>query len=157
MKLNPNLMLGAGLMLTCGIASAGAENSQLSALIKEKDAALFTAFNECNPEGWRTYLDEDIEFYQDNDDPTFSRAELEPAFLDRCKGDGPANLIREFIPDSHEVHPIQGVGAVQFGAHRFLLRHEDGRLEEVARPRFVHLWRKDGENWQIIRVISYDH
>ena len=132
-------------------------NPSLSALIKEKDTALFNAFNTCDLNTWRQYLASDVEFYQNNDDPTFSRDALEPSFLDRCKGGGQAVLIRELVADSHEVHTIQGVGAVQFGAHRFLLKQDDGSYAEVGTPRFVHLWENTGDSWQIIRVISYSH
>ncbi|MBD3584178.1 nuclear transport factor 2 family protein [Salinimonas sp. HHU 13199] len=128
----------------------------LSDTIKQQDKALFEAFNQCNPEKWRQYLAPNIEFYQDNDAPTYSRDELEPSFLDRCTAGKQASLIRRFIPEAHEVHPIEGVGAVQFGAHRFLIK-EGASFKEVARPRFVHLWEKKDDKWQIIRVISYDH
>ncbi len=132
-------------------------DTTLSDEIRAQDKALFDAFNQCQPDVWRLYLDKDVEFYQDNDDPTYSRAELEPSFLDRCKAGGNANLIREFVPESHEVHPIQGVGAVQFGKHRFSLKTENGEWQVVAEPRFVHLWEQQGTQWRIIRVISYDH
>ncbi len=148
--------LTVGLFISVGSIDVNAA-TKLSSVIRQQDAQLFAAFNHCEPEKWRQYLDKDIEFYQDNDDPTFSRTELEKAFLDRCKDGRGANLIREFVPQGHEVHPIQGVGAVQFGTHRFLLKQEDGSFTEVARPRFVHLWKKENEQWRVIRVISYDH
>ncbi|WP_414830439.1 nuclear transport factor 2 family protein [Alteromonas sp. H39] len=139
------------------LSSAALANPSLSDVIKAQDKALFDAFNQCQPDIWRRYLDENVEFYQDNDDPTFTRSELEPSFLDRCKEGGNANLIREFVPESHEVHPIQGVGAVQFGKHRFSLQTDSGEWQVVAEPRFVHLWENDGKQWRVIRVISYDH
>ena len=146
------------ILATVTLASGTAfANPSLSDVIKAQDKALFDAFNQCKPDVWRLYLDKNVEFYQDNDDPTYTRAELEPSFLDRCKAGGSANLIREFIPESHEVHPIQGIGAVQFGKHRFSLQTESDKWQVVAEPRFVHLWQKEGEQWRIIRVISYDH
>ncbi len=148
--------MATGFLLSASLVQANTV-AALSDEIRQQDARLFSAFNNCEPQKWRRYLAKDIEFYQDNDDPTYSRSELEPAFLDRCKEGQSASLIREFVPEGHEVHPIQGVGAVQFGTHRFLLKQADGSMSEVARPRFVHLWKKEQGQWRIIRVISYDH
>ena len=121
------------------------------------DKALFDAFNACDLETWRRYLAEDIEFYQDNDDVTTTRTALEPSFKDRCGPGNVSTVRRELVAATVEVHPIQGYGAVQFGAHRFWVVKPGQPDQLAATPKFVHLWRHKDGVWQITRVISYGH
>ncbi|MEO6447046.1 MAG: nuclear transport factor 2 family protein [Gemmatimonadaceae bacterium] len=121
------------------------------------DKIFFDAFNACDLETWKPYLAEDIEFYQDNDDVTTTREQLEPSFLDRCRDGNVATVRRELVPESAEVHPIQGYGAEQMGAHRFYVVKQGSADELGGTPRFVHLWRRGLSGWQITRVISYGH
>lgn len=119
------------------------------------DSGLFTAFNNCDISAWRSYLAVDIEFYQDNDDVSMTRAELEPSFLARC-GDNVSSLTRELLSESVEVHSIQGYGAVQLGRHRFWVRSADLGRRLASTPSFVHLWRRSSDGWQITRVTATD-
>jgi ketosteroid isomerase-like protein len=151
------------LTIATTIASVRAETKQTAQVetlhdkIVALDKALFDAFNNCDIEAWKSYLAIDIEFYQDNDDPTTTRAELEPFFKDRCGPDNVQTLRRELLLESVEVHPIQGYGAVQFGAHSFWVVMNEGPDQLAATPKFVHLWRNSDGVWQITRVISYGH
>lgn len=152
------LLVSASLVLFTTTARAQAAPEQpLRETIVALDNALFDAFNACDLETWKRYLADDVEFYQDNDDVTTTRAQLEPSFMDRCGEDGVATLRRELVPETVEVHPIQGYGAVQFGSHRFLVVRGGASDQLVAAPKFVHLWRNTGGSWQITRVISYGH
>ncbi len=140
------------------LGQAQTEHSQsLRDTIVNLDKALFDALNACDLEGWRRYLAEDIEFYQDNDDVTTTRAQLEPSFMDRCGPDNVSTLRRELVQETVEVYPIQGYGAVQFGTHRFWVVKDGEPKQLVATPRFVHLWRNKDGAWQITRVISSGH
>lgn len=140
------------------LGQAQTEHSQsLRDTIVNLDKALFDALNACDLEGWRRYLAEDIEFYQDNDDVTTTREQLEPSFMDRCGPDNVSTLRRELVQETVEVHPIQGYGAVQFGTHRFWVVKDGEPNQLAATPRFVHLWRNEDGAWQITRVISYGH
>ena len=140
------------------IAATGVQTPQsLHDTVLTLDKALFDAFNACDLGTWKRYLSEDIEFYQDNDDVTIRRVELEPSFKDRCGPGNVASLRRELLPATVEVYPIQGYGAVQFGTHRFWVV-KPGRPDQLsATPKFVHLWRNKDGVWQITRVISYGH
>ena len=155
-----------GLSLVVSLVTASPAHSQVSEsgsrtelrdTILALDSALFDAFNSCDLQRWRTYLDEQIEFYQDNDDVTMTRDQLEPSFRGRCDEARVGRLQRELLQDSIDVHPIQGYGAVQLGTHRFWIV-EEGRAPRIAStPRFVHLWQNRDGRWQITRVISYGH
>jgi ketosteroid isomerase-like protein len=121
------------------------------------DKAFFDAFNTCDLETWRRHLAEDVEFYQDNDEVTTSRDALERSFKARCGTNNVAKLRRELLPDTVEVHPIQGFGAVQFGTHQFWKVTAGEPDQLMATPKFVHLWRHKDGVWQMTRVISYGH
>lgn len=152
-------------LLTCALLALSASTARaqdadvqpLRETVLALDKALFDAFNACDIETWKSYLAEDIEFYQDNDSVTTTRAQLEPSFMDRCGPDGAATLRRELVPETMEVHPIQGYGAVQLGSHRFLVVSSGVPDRIVGTPKFVHLWRNADGAWQITRVISYSH
>ncbi|MCH9650045.1 MAG: nuclear transport factor 2 family protein [Deltaproteobacteria bacterium] len=141
-------------------ASAQSQAEQSHSLrdtIQALDKQLFDAFNACDLDTFRQFLAEDVEFYQDNDDVTVTRAALEPSFKDRCRPDNAVKLRRELVLESVEVHPIQGYGAVQLGAHQFWVVNSGEPDQLGSTPRFVHLWRNTDGTWEITRVISYGH
>jgi hypothetical protein len=140
-----------------GMARLASPDTALHRTIVELDSTFFAAFNRCDLVTWRQFLAEDVEFYQDNDDATRTRAALEPSFLDRCSPNGAARVRRELVPESVEVYPIQGVGAVQFGAHRFWVAVPGQPDDLGSTPRFVHLWDQQDSGWRITRVISSGH
>ncbi len=136
---------------------AGAGRRCAARYDRGQDKALFDAYNACDLDTFRNYLDEGIEFYQDNDDVTTSRDALEVSFKQHCGPGHVAKQRRELVPGTLEVHPIQGYGAVEMGAHRFCEVGPDGQARKCAMLRFVHLWHDDNGHWRITRVISYGH
>ncbi len=64
-------------------------------------------------------------------------------------------LRREIIKGSLEVYPIKDYGAVQIGIHRFC--HLENGRQDCGNFKFVHIWKKTGNEWKLARVISYDH
>jgi hypothetical protein len=65
------------------------------------------------------------------------------------------DIRRELVAGSLEVHPIKGYGAIEIGVHRFC--HKENGNEECGTFKFVHIWRKNGDSWQVSRVVSYGH
>jgi ketosteroid isomerase-like protein len=154
---NMKLLCACITLLAIYLPVKTAQSNELQNTIVALDKALFDAFNACDLETWRQYLADDIEFYQDNDNVTMNRDQLEPSFVDRCGKDNQSNLRRELVQESIEVHPIQGFGAVQFGTHQFWVGATKQESQLAATPKFVHLWRNNEGVWQITRVISYGH
>lgn len=146
---------GIGLVSAFAVQAQGAD--ALRDTIAVQDKGLFDAYNACDLDAFRSYLDEDIEFYQDNDDVTTSRDALEVSFKRHCGPGHVARQRRELVPGTLEVHLIKGYGAVEMGAHRFCEVNTDGDVLKCATPRFVHLWHDDNGHWRITRVISYGH
>jgi len=155
------LSVGVAALFTACIATTAPTSNQPEVALRTKilalDKAFFDAFNACDLETWKRYLAEDIEFYQDNDDVTTSRDALERSFRSRCGTINVAKLRRELLPDTVEIHPIKGFGAVQLGTHRFWKVTAGEPDQLMATPKFVHLWRNKAGAWQITRVISYSH
>lgn len=95
-------------------------------------------------------VDENLEFYHDQTGLSVGRE----IFLEAIKANICGKVHRELVPDSLEVYPIKGYGAVEIGVHRFTHPNDPRELGEA---KFVHLWQlKDGV-WRVTRVISFDH
>jgi hypothetical protein len=118
------------------------------------DRGLFEAYNTCDLETFASFFVEDVEFYHDKGGVTRGR----PALVDSVKNNICGKTRRDLIPGTLEVHPMDGYGALQIGAHRFCdatAKQCDGRGGGVGK--FIHLWQNSGDAWRITRVISYDH
>ena len=63
---------------------------------------------------------------------------------------------RDLVPDSLEVYPMKGYGALEIGVHRF---HHPGHddAEPVGEGKFITLWQLRDGVWKITRALSYDH
>jgi hypothetical protein len=48
---------------------------------------------------------------------------------------------------------MQGYGAVQIGRHVFAKAGDPG----LEAAQFVHLWKREGDQWRLARVLSFDH
>ena len=80
-----------------------------------------------------------VEFYQDNDETTYSREQLEPSNRDRCGPNNVSKLRRELIPGTMEVYPLQNYGALQIARHNFFIMNSTVRGRLAAASRFVHI------------------
>ncbi|MBI1400792.1 nuclear transport factor 2 family protein [Hyphomonas sp.] len=122
----------------------------LTALIAEKDAAMFAAFNSCDGETFGTFLEDGLEFYHDNAGLSVGRAAtVEAVNKNVCN-----NFTRQLVPGTLEVWPIPGYGAVETGLHTFT---NVGADAPHGIARFLHVWHQEGDTWRIARIVSYDH
>ena len=116
--------------------------------IVRMDSLLFDAYNHCRLDVIEQIFSEDIEFFHDQGGLSTSRKDLVQAIRNNICG----KVQRELIAGTIEVYPIAGYGAVQMGWHQF-----HNNQEPSARPhpsKFVTIWKKDGNQWLITRVIS---
>ncbi len=131
-----------------------APDDELFRKLAALDGELFGAYNSCDLDGFATFFAEDVEFYHDKGGATRGRATL----IDSLKKNICGKTRRDLVPGTLEVHPMDGYGALQIGAHRFCdaqAKACDGTAGGVAR--FIHLWENRDGSWKITRVISYDH
>jgi hypothetical protein len=126
----------------------------LHQVIAALDRRLFDAFNSCAIPAMRDLMEPGLEFYQDNDDSTFSRDQLEASQRLRCQG-GTSRISREL--SAIAVYPLKGYGALEVGRHRFYEMQEGKRGRLDSEPYFLHVWRNDQGKWTLARVISYGH
>ena len=121
--------------------------------IAMQDSLMFAAFNTQNMAAFKTFFATDLEWFQDNGgligyDTVFIN------FASTFKKD--YKLTRTLVKNSLEVHPIKNYGAIEIGTHQF--RHIENGREEVGTFKFLMIWkRQPAGNWQITKVVSYDH
>lgn len=123
-------------------------NSDLHQTIVELDSVFFTAYNTCDLETQAKLISEDLEFYHDQGGLSTSKKDMLEALEKNICG----KVRRELVKGSIEVSEIPGFGAVQIGMHKFYNNQEP---DAISKPgRFVTLWKKTDESWQMTRIIS---
>lgn len=168
----PQRLMAVALGALVFVASARAEKPRLApsrpgspelrATIRDKDAALFAAvFDRCDFDAIAALVTPDFEFYHDQWGQT---ADSGAAFVEsirnlcarQARGEDPKSR-RELVADSVFVQPLGDYGAIETGVHRFY-RLAPGEADTLAgEARFAHVWKKDGTQWRLARVLSYEH
>lgn len=122
--------------------------------ISALDTAVFDAFNHCSAPGQlerhASYFAPDVEFYHDKGGVTWTRE----AMIANTAKNVCGHFRRELVPGSLKVYPIKDFGAIEQGVHRFC-QFKTGDCDGIAD--FVIVWRHQGDQWQITRVLSYGH
>jgi hypothetical protein len=148
------------LLLSLPAAAAGTQSRQsapddeLFRKMAALDGELFGAYNACDLDKFAMFFAENVEFYHDKGGVTLGRQ----ALLDSLRKNICGKTRRDVFPGTLEVHPMDGYGALQIGAHRYCNAQAkpcDGTSGGVGK--FIHLWQNGDGAWQITRVISYDH
>jgi ketosteroid isomerase-like protein len=126
--------------------------AQTSNNLKEKitqlDSTFFAAYNNCDMKTQADFYSDTIEFFHDKSGLTTDKQKI----LADTKKYICGKVSRELIPGSIEVSPLPNYGAVEIGMHQFR-----NKLEPNAQPhpsRFIIIWKQEGENWKITKVIS---
>jgi ketosteroid isomerase-like protein len=144
------LLVLAVLCGTTGKAQPDGRPDALFLTIQSLDAKLFDAYNHCDLTTLGAMVSDDLEFYHDQTGLSVGKA----PFLAAIKQNICGKVQRELLPQTLEVHPLKGYGAVEMGIHRF---HHPGDPGNVGDARFIMLWQNQADAWKITRVISFDH
>lgn len=125
--------------------------------IEQLDARLFNAINNKDLATLKNMYDESLEFYHDKGGLMDYKTSME--INARHFADTAAKYVerRELDKNSLEVFPIPGFGAMEVGMHRFYTSHNGGPEEVTASPRFVMIWQQKGDQWKVVKVVSYGH
>lgn len=119
--------------------------------IQTLDTKLFDAYNHCDLTTMGAMVSDDLEFYHDQTGLTVGRS----PFLAAIKQNICGKVERALLPDTLEVYPLKGYGAVEIGIHRF---HHPGRPQDgMGDAKFVTLWQNKDGVWKVTRVISFEH
>lgn len=137
--------------LADGLKPADADYQTVKAL----DSKLFQAYNDCDIETLAGLVDENLEFYHDKSGLTVGKGR----FLEAIKNNICRKVRRELIAASLEVFPLQNYGAIELGQHTFcnLIETPLCKPETNGIGRFIMLWQKQGDEYRLTRVVSYDH
>ena len=145
--------LASIVLLALAASGAIAEDTPRSGRLYDelaaKDRELFAAaFVDCDQAKFKALFTESAEFYHDLDGAKIGDA---VTTLNGCPKD--QGVERILVEGSLEVYPIKDFGAVQTGRHLFRTAGQ----QEVGIAKFVHLWRLRDGQWQLARVLSFDH
>ena len=128
-------------------AQSNAQSDTLFKTIQSLDTQMFDAYNHCDLPTLGAMVSDDLEFYHDQTGLSVGKG----PFLAAIKQNICGKVERALLPDTLEVYPLKGYGAVEIGVHRG--RPEDG----VGDAKFVTLWQNKDGVWKVTRVISYNH
>jgi len=131
-------------------AQSIAQPDPLFKTIQSLDTKLFDAYNHCDLPTLGAMVSDDLEFYHDQTGLSLGKA----PFLAAIKQNICGKVERALLPDTLEVYPLKGYGAVEIGIHRF---HHPENAENVGDAKFVMLWQNKDGVWKVTRVISYNH
>ncbi|MCH9652188.1 MAG: nuclear transport factor 2 family protein [Deltaproteobacteria bacterium] len=147
---------GSGRALATNLDPDDADASPPSMTLEELglvlDNALSDAFNRHDLPALLDLFAEDLEFFHDTGGLQ-DFAKVSEGFKGLFSKDN--GLRRELVADSLKVYPLPGYGLLEVGRHRFC--HEEGEVTDCGTFEFSHVWRQQGEDWKISRVLSYGH
>ena len=141
--------------------SQTATEISLQKSILQKDSLLFEiGFNKRNIIPFEDLISHDCEFYHDQSGVTVGKID----FISDLKN-GLFTLeyvaTRKVVPGSIKIFPLPNngslYGALQQGKHEFYATHPGKKPIKTSVAFFTHLWLMQDDNWQLSRVISYDH
>ena len=115
--------------------------------IVQMDSVYFDTYNSCKIARMDSLTAENLEFYHDRGGLTTSKKE----YIESIKKNICGKVTRKLAKGSIEVYEIPGFGAVEEGFHSFRNLAEKSESEP---SKFIILWRKQGNSWQLTRVVS---
>ncbi len=149
-------LFATGLQFACVGQSLPAQaigpQQSLSTIVSSLDTALFSAVNRCDIPKVGSFFADGAEFLHDAASPLYGREAIISSIRENLCG----KVQRELVAGSMEVYPLKDYGAVEIGVHRFL---HPGKQDHgvVGEAKFVHVWKHEGDRWEITRLISYSH
>jgi ketosteroid isomerase-like protein len=139
-----------------------ATDTDRAAILGADDQLFHAAFQSCALDQLRPMIADDLQFFHDRTGLSArSGSELIGQLERRCAswraGQAPG-IIRVRVADRDSVHPLDGYGVLHLGEHEFHEVAPDGVRRLAETGRFAHIWhRLPNGQWQLARVISFDH
>lgn len=141
-------------LFACAVAQAATpaaipEGDALVRTVTELDKKVFDAYNSCDLKTFGGYFAADVEFFHDKGGLMSGREPVVDATRRNI-----CHKVRRELVGSLEVYPIKDYGAIETGTHRFC---QIGTNTCQGEGKFLHIWRYQDGQWQLTRVVSYDH
>ena len=131
------------------------QTSQQKKKVLQLNSAFWQAFNRCDMEKIKQFVSQDVEFYHDVDGVILSQERLIQS-IDNNLCTGETNLLRQ--QDTQlSYYSMKDYGALLIGEHSFYQQDKNGQERLVSTAKYSHLWILKDSNWEMSRVISYDH
>jgi hypothetical protein len=142
---------GNGHVFAAGLKPDNATYLQIKAL----DQKLFQAYNTCDLVTLGDMVDENLEFYHDKTGLSVGKA----SFINAIKNNICDKVKRELVAVTLKVFALHNYGAIELGQHTFCNLAETPVCKDETNGigRFFMLWQKQGDQYRLTRVISYDH
>lgn len=112
------------------------------------DKEYFDAYNTCDMKKQASLYSENLEFFHDTGGLSTSKQEV----LNSIEKNICEKVTRTLIEGSIEVYPIKNYGAIEIGYHKFYNNQEPNAKSLPSK--FIIVWKNEGENWYISKVIS---
>ena len=145
-------------------ANAGpqsAPSDSTVALILEKDAKFWEAYNTCDVAKCSQFFTEGVEFYHDKGGITLGLGALMESMKTNLCAGGHPHLRREAVAGTVQVYPMRNgsetYGAIISGEHVFYVIEPEKPERLDGRANFVHLWIHTEGGWKMSRVLSFNH
>jgi hypothetical protein len=146
--------------LAVALLAAQPPAPDVTAVVRDRDAAFWQAYNACATTAFRDFFTGDVEFYHDRGGVTSGLDALDAALkknlcgadtrIRRAAVDGTVRI--SILRDGDRVY-----GAIVAGEHLFYVTPK-GQPELLdGKGRFVDLWQLSNGAWKMSRVLSYDH
>lgn len=160
MKLHVLIMMTA--FASCSLSYAQVAHNltqqQLYDKLAELDSMMFAVIYTCDYHKNEQYYAEDVEFLHDKAGlMATSREQLMDISKGFCTRIQEMQLTRKLVPSTLKVFPLDHFGAIQMGEHFMYTHSKDREAPRIERAKFIRIWRYAHGNWQISRVISFDH
>jgi hypothetical protein len=149
-------MVALCLMAACTAAAAASKDparAQLEAEITAADARLFGGLNDRDIGPMKEGFSPRLEFYHDRSGVT-GYADNIAIFEKNFRA--PNRVRRIAMPETVEIFPAGPDHAMHIGKHRFCNK-PPGEPEGCSVYRFSMVWEREGGQWKLLRVLSYDH
>jgi Domain of unknown function (DUF4440) len=130
-------------------------DSPLYRQVKALDTKVFEAYNSCDLATLSDMVDENLEFYHDKTGLSLGKA----GFIIAIKNNICHKVRRELVSATLEVFPLKNYGAIEIGSHTFCNMSETPVCKDETNGvgKFFMLWQKQGDQYRLTRVVSYDH
>ena len=130
-------------------------NSAIYAQVKALDERIFQAYNTCDLATLADMVDDSLEFYHDKTGLSLGK----DRFIMAIKSNICHKVRRELVVSTLQVFPLQDYGAIEVGEHTFCNLAETPVCKDETNGigKFFMLWQKQGDQYRLTRVISYDH
>lgn len=125
------------------------------------DSSFWQHYNNCNMDGMRSFLADDLEFYHDKGGITRGADNLIAISKKNLCSNDNFRLRRDVVAGTVKVSLLKNndvvYGAVISGRHLFFIIEPGKEPKRDGLATFTHLLLKTEKGWKISRVLSYDH